>query len=353
VQRSVRPAGLVDATSFVRALTLLLLLLATHRAGAQNVSRCGSPSRPWVSVEFAGQAWQRPARAEVVDDLRARFRAEQIDVCLRAMGPQTSPVAAITLSISGRANLSVTIELHDAVTRKRVGRDVSLAAIPADGRPLATAIAADELLRASWAEVALERQSSPREKPPPQVDAAVRRVLPQASRSPTRASWGIGSRAGIEHYDRHTELGVDFFLRPRFARTWGAELALGLRDGSAEPSRNGQIDATASAISLGVWAPLVRSAAFELSVELRVRAARVVFTGEPVASASGREVSGWAVYGRAGLSPSLRIVEPLRLSAALGLGAPMKTFAASDDSQVVTGMRGLELFASLGLLTEL
>jgi hypothetical protein len=271
------------------------------------------------------------------------------------MGPQTSPVAAITLSISGRAKLSVTIELQDAVTRKRVGRDVSLAAIPADGRPLATAIAADELLRASWAEVALERHSRPREKPPPQVDAAVRRVLPQTSRPrPPRASaWGVGSRAAIEHYDRHTELGVDFFLRPRFARSWGAELALGLRDGLAEPSRNGQIDATASAVGLGVWAPLVRFAAFELSLELGIRAARVVFTGEPAASASGREASGWAVYGRAGLSPSLRIVEPLRLSATLGLGAPMKTFAASDDSQIVTGVRGLELFGSLGLLTEL
>jgi len=290
-----------------------------------------------------------------MEDLRAGLRREQIDVCTRADGPEIAPLAAITLRMSDRANLSVTIELQDAVTSKRIGRDVSLAAIPEDGRPLATAIAADELLRASWAEVALDKQDRSRKPPPPEVSAAVRRVLPERSSASDAESgtWGVGSRAAVERYDQHTEVGVDVFLRPRFTKSWGAELALGLREGLAEASENGRIDATASAIGVGTFFSLARLPAFELSLELGARATRVVFTGEAVSGASGSQARGWALYGRAGVSPSLRIVEPLWLTAVFGVGAPLKTFSASDDSRLVTGVRGVEWFASLGVVAEL
>jgi hypothetical protein len=289
-----------------------------------------------------------------MEDLRAGLSSEEIDVCLRAEAPSSDPLAAITLKMAAPANLSVTIELQDAVTKKRVGREVSLANIPDDGRPLATAIAADELLRASWAEVALDKRE-PAPAPPPQVSAAVSRVLPErSSSSAARAgAWGIGARAAGERYDEHTEIGADVFLRSRFAPSFGAELALGLRDGLAEASEHGQVDARASAIGLGVWLSLVRVPAFELSLELGARASRVVFSGEPAGFASGREEAGWALYGRAGASPAVRLIGPLWVSAVLGLGAPLKTFAASDDSRLVTGVRGIEWFGSLGVLAEL
>ena len=76
-------------------------------------------------------------------------------------------------------------------------------------------------------------------------------------------------------------------------------------------------------------------------------------SGEPSASATGRDAGGWAVYGRAGLAPTLAIVEPLRLGVLVGLGAPFKTFAAAEDARVVTGVRGVELFAAFGILVEL
>jgi hypothetical protein len=356
VQRFVRLAGRIDATKLRGVLTLALLVLGTRSAGAAGAAGCGAPQSPWISVEFAGRGWERRARTEVMADLRAGLRQEAIDVCTRATGPDRAPLAAITLRLSERADLAVTIELHDAVTKKRVGREVSLQAIPQDGRPLATAIAADELLRASWAEVALDRQQKPRAAPPPpEVTAAVRRVLPEpAPRSEARVShFGLGTRAAIERYDQHTEVGLDLVFRPRLARRWGGELALGLRDGLAERAQYGRVDATASAIGLGVWTALVQASAFELTLELGARASRIVFSGEPDASASGRDASGWAVYGRVGLSPSVAVVAPLRLGAVLGVGAPLKTFSASENSQLVTGARGLELFASLGIVVEL
>ncbi len=354
MQRFVRLAGRIEATTFRGVLTLALVVCGSRAAHAAEAS-CGAEDAPWISVEFAGRGWRERARAEVMADLRAGLRQENIDVCVRTAGPEAAPLAAITLRLSERTNLSVTIELHDAVTKKRVGREVSLAAIPDDGRPLATAIAADELLRASWAEVALARRRSKPRAAPPQVEAAVRRVLPEPVPTPEEhvSHFGIGARAALERYDRHTELGVDLVFRPRFARRWGGELALGLYDGLAESAEHGRIDASATAIGLGAWTALVQTAAFELTLELGARASRIVFSGEPDASTSGRDASGWAVYGRGGLSPSFEIVAPLRLGAALGLGAPLKTFSASENAQVVTGVRGLELFASLGIVVEL
>ncbi len=344
--------GRAEAASLAGGLIFLLFFLAVRGVRA-DPARCGS-GRPWVSVEFTGQAWAQRSRSEVMEDLRAGLGSEQIDVCRRAEAASSAPLAAITLKMKDPANLSVTIELLDEVTKKRIGRDVSLANIPEDGRPLATAIAADELLRASWAEVALDKRERP-PAPPPEVSAAVSRVLPdRSSASAARAGrFGIGARAAAERYDRHTEVGADVFLRPRFAPSWGAELALGLRDGLVEASEHGRIDARASAMGLGAWLSLARFPAFELSLELGARASRVVFSGEPAASASGREEAGWALYGRAGASPALRLVEPLWVTAVLGAGAPLKTFAASDDSRLVTGVRGIEWFGSLGVMAEL
>jgi hypothetical protein len=341
-------------TASVAGALIVSSLLTTQSGLAQQVERCGSEDRPWISVAFAGSVWERRARAEVIEDLRAGFRREQIDVCLRPSGPSRPAAAVITLRVSESANLWVTIELQDAVTQKRVERNVSLARIPEDGRPLATAIATDELLRASWAEVALDTHHPSRAEPPQEVRAAVRRVLPKTSGSSSkRVTSRIGSRAALEQYDRQTQLGLDVFFRPRISGRWGGEIALGLRDGLAESSRNGRIDASANAASVGGWVSLLQAVVFTLDLDLGVRASHVAFTADPSGSANGREVSGWTVYGRAGLSPSLRIVEPLRLGGTLGLGAPLKTLSASDDSEFVTGVRGLELFASLGVTVDL
>ena len=353
MQRFGQPADRAELARLA-GLVLLVLCLSARPVCAANPAGCGV-DRPWVSVEFTGRAWPRRAESEVMEDLQAGLRPEGIDVCTRAEGQKSAPLAAITLKMSDRERLSVTIELKDAVTEKRISRDVSLARIPEDGRPLATAIAADELLRASWAEVALDARDRPRAPAPPEVSAAVRRVLPErpAASLARAGSSGVGARAAVERYERQTTIGADIYLRPRLTPRWGAELALGLRDGLAETSEHGRIDATATAMGLGAWLSLVRFPAFEFSLEVSARASRVVFSGEPLASASGREAGGWALYGRGGAAPALRLIEPLWMMAAFGVGAPLTTFAASDDARVVTGFRGIEWFASLGMMAEL
>ncbi len=60
------------------------------------------------------------------------------------------------------------LEVDDALTNKSVRREVDLGDVPASGRPRALALAAAELLRASWAELALPPPARrPRPRPLP------------------------------------------------------------------------------------------------------------------------------------------------------------------------------------------
>src|SRR5688500_11085413 len=106
VQRFVRLAGRIEATKFRGILTLTWLLFAGHVRAAGGPT-CGAETSPWISVEFAGRGWQERARAEVIADLRAGLRQESIDVCPRDAGPKSAPLAAITLRLADRTNLSV------------------------------------------------------------------------------------------------------------------------------------------------------------------------------------------------------------------------------------------------------
>ena len=115
--------------------------------------------------------------------LKLELAGRGIAVCTaRPQGPASEPLATLALapSESGERSIRLDIEVRDAVTAKRVGREIDLSSVPADGRPDVVALAADELLRASWAELALPRA------PPPAVplDPALRdRLTPKAARA--------------------------------------------------------------------------------------------------------------------------------------------------------------------------
>ena len=74
--------------------------------------------------------------------------------------------ATVRVASSDQTSVAVSVEVRDAVTEKRVSRDVDLTRVPADGRAFAIALAVDELVWASWAEIALAKSQRPA-KPPP------------------------------------------------------------------------------------------------------------------------------------------------------------------------------------------
>lgn len=95
--------------------------------------------------------------AEVRTDLASELKRRHLAVCVPG---STARLPAVIVDVR-TLDESVVIELDDHVTAKRVARDLSLTAIPANGRALAVAIAIDELLRASWAELTLQTRPLP------------------------------------------------------------------------------------------------------------------------------------------------------------------------------------------------
>ena len=137
-----------------RAFAALFLFALPSRA--DDAPACGATSRSWIRVSSDAPGFVASFRAEVA--------TKGFDAC--ASGGPRPPVATVTIAATqGSATVDV-LDVLDVVTSKRVSRSVDLASIPADGRDLALAVAADELLRASWAELALTTAPPPRRRCP-------------------------------------------------------------------------------------------------------------------------------------------------------------------------------------------
>jgi hypothetical protein len=237
------------------------------------------------------------------------------------------------------------------VTQKRVGRDLSLEKLPADGRALALAVAAEELLRASWAELALRGVHRPATAPPPEVRAVVERASPPAA---PRRFTAVGARLAFEHFTGgQTHYGGDLFLVPPLGSSVGLVAAAGARRALSEQAAHGSIGARALSGELGVSVPLLQPSALELGAFISARASWLRYEASAVGEADASSQSGWVVVSRAGLSLAFGRRGVVRSYSTLGVGVPLRAFSASDSGTTVTGASGVELFASTGLALEL
>ena len=185
----------------VRALPgFAVAVLAAGLAGAPTAR--GEPScagaDPWVLVPLRADGWSEAQRAGVLLDLQRTLAGQGIDACLGGRPSRRRAARDAGHRPAARtARRRVDIEVRDAVTHKRVRRDVDLAPIPSDGRELAIAIEADELLRASWAEIALDTERARQAEPRREVVRSVDQVLAPAR---TRRSAALGARLAGEVY---------------------------------------------------------------------------------------------------------------------------------------------------------
>ncbi|MEM9071007.1 MAG: hypothetical protein AAGE52_21025 [Myxococcota bacterium] len=100
-------------------------------------------------------AWPEDDVAGIRHELTESLRARGVSLC---DDPDAAAAVIVIRQQSGEV-AALTVEVRDAVTSKRVERTFDFSSFAADGRALAIAIAADELLIASWAE--LTTQSAP------------------------------------------------------------------------------------------------------------------------------------------------------------------------------------------------
>lgn len=291
----------------------------------------------------------KPLAGAVRSELRAGLISSHIDVCAEGAGPAAAPLARVSFTPVGEGSTRYSLDVTDSVTQKRIGRDLSLEKLPADGRALALAVAAEELLRASWAELALRGVHSPDTAPPPEVRAVVERAGPVPA-PPRRAA--LGARLAFEHFfGGQTHFGGDAVLLLPLGSLTGASVALGGRRALSEQAPHGSIGARALAAELGLSLLLVQRPGLELGAGVSGRALWLTFEPASAGTARASTQSGLAFIARAGLS--LVFGGKLKSFASLGAGLPLRSFAASDSGAEVTGASSLELFAATGLALQL
>jgi hypothetical protein len=331
------------------ALVLCLVLLVC--LGARNAhaeSEC-SGARPWVAV--SGQLPAAFVQA-VRSDLRAGLAPSNIDVCAAPPSSGSAPLARVVLEQIGPGGARYSLDVTDSVTQKRVGRDLSLDKLPVDGRPFALAVAAEELLRATWAELALRGAEVPRSAAPPEVRAVVAQSAQPKAAAPRPIA--LGARLSFEHFlGGQTHYGADLFGAVPFGRVAGGFWAVGARRALSEQAPHGSIGASALSAELGLSLAFLQRGGLGLGAFVSARLLRLSFEPEAESGASASAEHGLAMTSRVGLNLAFGKLGVVRSYSALGAGLPLKSFSAADTQSTITGASKLELFASAGLALEL
>lgn len=332
----------------MKCLALLIVLSfslgSANAAQAQAAAECGA-EKPWVAVV---NRMPPAVAAAVLSELRAGLLPSNIDVCAAAASSKAEPLAQVTIEAVAAARYR--LEVTDSVTHKRVSRDLGLERLPADGRALALAVAAEELLRASWAELALRGPHSAQTAPPPEVRAVVQAEEPRA---PERFK-ALGARLAFEHYlGGQTHYGADLFAAWPVGPVAALLLGVGARRALTVQAPHGSIGATGYCAELGVSLAFFERPSSVLSAFVSGRALRLTFQPAAGGGASASSHSGFALTSRVGLAFAFGSPGVLRSYSTFGAGLPLHSYSAADSGGVVTGVSELELFASTGLALEL
>jgi hypothetical protein len=343
-------------------------------SGAARAAVCPADDALWLRVALDGDGFTPALRDKVLELMGADLRPKGLSVCegardasstapTAAIVPTAPPLAEIALTLSAASGLS--IELRDAVTDKRMSRSLGLAGVPADARALSVALAAEELLRASWIEAALAAPPSPAPAPvahpvPNVVQAlnaeAVARMA-EGVRATTPASSALAEVALMGAAARttggQTDLGGDI----RF--TFGGRLAIGARIGlRAAPdvsSTHGTVQGRELLGGFGVsYAFFPRRAESGAELGARVDVVDVQFSGvsagPTVHATSGSQT---AIIPSGAIGGWLHLGGPWRVVTEASVGAPIRAVTASDAGETATGVSGVAFGFALGVAAAL
>jgi hypothetical protein len=342
------------------------LALAPALAGAQTA---GVPARVRIvpptctAGPFDTAAWLALARNELETD-----GVRTVEVAPDPEGADDS-LAVVRVEVSPcRADATeVALAIDDLVTRKSVRRVVALDDIAPDARPRALALAVAELLRASWAELALADAPVA-----PEVAPAVRRAMlvrlrpavmgastegasrPEAPTPSVAQRYAWWAMVGLDLRTFPGQSGV--LLGGRAVVTWSPWPGLPLRlrgdVGSAYGSafaRRGEV--TLVATTVGVGAQLGGGTErFDLSVGPRTELGWARVTGRPASDPSAAVSDDGFVWFVA-LACTLKVRLGSRWSAALDIatGQTLNYLTVVSDGERVTGIDGPMLAVTLGL----
>lgn len=333
----------------MRVLLPLLLLAATSATSeAQSACRLRTP---YLELSMEGE-WPEGSRGGVVAELRAALRAQDFNLCL-IEGDQRDSVAMIRLERLDEGR--VRIEVHDAVTDKHVRRDLDVSGFDETSRTLAIAIGADELVRASWAELMLEGAPEPATPPPPQVVAVVDRAVERAAETrgiaPSSFPVWLDAAMNLEHYTGgELHLGGSLSIEPWMHERVALRIGLGGRSGVRREGELGSVRARSVAgeldLVIGLWGEAKRG--WQLIGLAGAFVGWLRFRSRPEPGVTGQDDSGVMAGAKAALA--LRwSAGPARFFFEAGVGAPFSGVAALDGDDRLSGAYGLQTHARIGI----
>ena len=312
------------------------LLSAAPAWAVEEEPRCGETGRPWIRFEQRTDERRVDGLEEIARHVRAELARKDIDVCFSGKG---APIAVVDILRASPSSVEVVVDVSDSVTHKRVSRALDLKAIPPDARNLAVAVGTDELLIASWVEVALPRERKKPSLAPPAVERAVSHELEPEPHAE------LGSAFVFEHFGGgQSFLGLDarfgYFVLRRLAVT----VRGGLRQGLSEGSANGSVRSTAWLVGAGARAGLFpRAETLGVDALARFDAVTVSFTGEPNEGAVAQTRTATTLVGSVGVAAWARPSRALRLSLEGSFGGAFGSVAATDSGNTVTALEGLAM----------
>jgi hypothetical protein len=320
---------------------VLSAIATTSDLRAENES-CGSTGRPWVAISDAGTA-----SPEVVSLLRAELAARQIELCSEGNDHRAGAIATIELSPRAEG-ASIVVEVRDRLTAKRVSRDLDLTGVPPDGRALTLAVAADELLRASWAELALTNAPAPSSPVPAAVTEALRRDL-EPWQHPRIVAGVAAIAVGDTWGGSATFFGADLRATAWLSPRVGAELRLGFRDAPSATAPDGEVHATALLAGLGASLRTLWSPRHGLYSVVRLDAARISFAPMPNSRSVGSTQAETTLLAGAGLGGWVVLGSSARLLAEVLGEVPLRPVLAADAGRRILAVSGVGLEGGIGL----
>jgi hypothetical protein len=348
------------ATAIGAAALAAVALVATGAGAVDSPGTCAPGGRPWLRVSLAGDGFDAALEEKTLAQLGADLGGQRLALCGASNAPASPPpLAEVTLTLSSATVLS--IEVADSVTDKRMARQIRLATVPRDALALSIALAAQELLHASWIEAAL---APPPEPLPPvgmhPVPAEVREINDQApvlrTPAPERASraWIDAAllAAGEHSTGGQTSLGGD--LRFSAGTRFAVAGQFGLRAAPDVASAHGVVRGRQVRGGLGLGYLLApRDAVWGGEVDVRADLVDVQFSGAASAGAQGASGSVLGALLSAYIGMWWRLGGPWRVVAEGGAGAPLRGVTASDEGATATGLSGFTAGLALGIGVDL
>jgi hypothetical protein len=335
---------------YAAAVLVVGLALGSWRPAHGAEEACPVEGMPWLRLD-AEASLSRSWASSVAAHLGLELGPRGIALCLAPVREDApSPLAIVELRLAEPNLLEVAI--GDLATGRRLTRQVPLDGIPEDARPLAIALAADELLRASWLEASIDKLQVTPAPVTPTTSGVVARGSSVSqddgsAPAPRSRAWlsllgaGESSTGGqnLGGFDARVAWGRRLEIAGRVGYRWGAVVSA--EHGNIESSALlGGISAAYSSPPEAVWGGLLF---------LRADLARVAFEGQAFANGTGTTGSALTVLTGCGVSGWRSLGSAWRLVGEVSLAGAVRPVAAVDAGRDISALSGAVVGVAFGV----